>query len=181
MRTLALALFVLLVPVHAPAQCVIAAYADAGGTQSLLDFWIENPGDTISLFVVLFTEDTVGAAAYRMRIPELGSYVFLDEIKVGPSGNGLFIVEPTGINLALTECVFGFGGTPVLAAEYVLMPIPFWDGGHLTIEANTNQGPTPVYVTCTNVVRPCQPGSALTVFPSAGEALTFGRIKSLYH
>lgn len=169
---------------QAGAQCTIAAYADQGGVQSYL--WAPwGLSEPFSMYVVLFAEDTAAAAAYKLVMPYLGTEVFIQGRIAGPSGNGLILDEATGTNVALAECVYGFFGAPILIEEIVLvaLPYPTWWAIPVTLEANTNQGETPVYVNCTNVEKPCDPGPTLyiTVPDLAGEETSFGEIKSLYH
>lgn len=162
----------------------IAAYGDPAGTQSLLEPQLDFVGDTFSMFIVLFTEDNAAAAAYKVNIPGLGASVFLQEALWGPSGNGLVIEEATGTNVALTECVFGFFGAPILIAEYRLAPLPGWPGGEVTLEANISQGDgtSPVYVTCPAVIKNAAPGPGLNITAAVDtDATSFSSIKSLYN
>jgi hypothetical protein len=167
----------------ASAQCTIAAYGDAAGTQSLLSPQLDAQGDTFSMYIVMFAEDTAAAASYKVNIPGLGVDVFIFDRIAGPSGTGLILDEPTGTNVALTECVYGFFGFPILVEEYVLQPIVgVYAGGQVSVEANVSQGLTPVYVTCTDIIKSCDAGPALTVnAPVDNEATSFSSIKSLYN
>jgi hypothetical protein len=160
--------------------CNIAAYADAQGTQSTLD---PVEGQTFSVFVVMFTEDTAAAAAYSMTMPSGPTGPFPQARFSGPSGNGLVIDEPTGTNVALGECVIGFGGLPVLIDEYQFVVIPGFAGGHVTIGPNASQDPNfPVYVTCNDLTKTCESGAALVLGAVIdNEASSFSNIKSLYH
>lgn len=165
------------------AQCTIAAYADAAGTSSLLSQYVAG-GQTFSIYVVMFTEDTAAAAAYRFvpDLPELGQTIFLQDRIFGPSGNGLVIDESTGTNVALTECVYGFSGAPILVTEYeYVVAVDQYPEGIVSLEANTSQGETPVYVTCTNIIKPCDPGPTLSLFaPFPAQTTSFGAVKSLF-
>lgn len=165
------------------AQCTIAAYADAAGTQSQMSPAIDQVGDTVHMYVVLFTEDTAAAASYQIDIPGLGTDVFVASRSFGPSGTGLVIDEATGTNVALTECIYGFFGVPILVTDYSLTPLLSWQGGSVVVSANTSQDPNfPVYVTCTNIIKPCNPGPDLAVSPVIpNEATSFSSIKSLYN
>lgn len=166
----------------ASAQCTIAAYGDAEGTQSNLVPQVDAPGDPFSMYIVLFAEDTAAAAAYKVNIPGLGVDVFLQGRYVGPSGEGLFLDEAAGTNVALGECVYGFFGFPVLLEEYVLQAAPSWAGGEVTVEANLAQGASPVYVNCVDVLKACDAGANLLINPPVdNEATSFSSIKSLYN
>ena len=140
-------------------------------------------GEFISVYVVLFAEDTVAATAYSISFPSLGNTLFLTGRYSGPSGSGLVIDEPDGTNVALAECVVGFGGLPVLVDEYVLFVVAGFNGGLVPVGPNLNQGPTPVYVTCNDLVRPCDIGTTavITSPPLPAEVRSFGAVKSLYH
>lgn len=163
----------------AQTNCNIAAYGDAGGTQSIAQ---PVEGQTFSVFVVMFAEDTAAAAAYSINIPGLGTEVFIQDRNSGPSGNGLVIDEPGGTSVALTECVIGFGGLPVLIDEYVLIALPTYQGGFIGVGANTDQGASPLYVTCNDLTRPCDIGPDLVVEPVIPtDASSFSSIKSLYN
>jgi hypothetical protein len=163
----------------AQTNCNIAAYGDANGTES-----IATPveGQTFSVYVVMFAEDTAAAAAYSIDIPGLGTEVFVQNRISGPSGSGLVIDEPGGTNVALAECVIGFGGLPILVDEYVLIALPTYQGGFISVGANTSAGVTPLYVTCNDLTRPCDVGPDLVVEPVIPtDASSFSSIKSLYN
>jgi hypothetical protein len=159
----------------ASAQCTIAAYGDPAGTQSLL-----SPNEQFfSVYIVLFAEDTANAAAFNYELT--GSGLFLQDRIQGPSGNGLFLDELVGTNVALGECAIGFGGLPILIEEYQYAAIP-GGSGTVQLSANTNQGATPVYVTCNSDIRPCDEGAELIINAviEASDS-SFGSIKSLYN
>jgi hypothetical protein len=181
-----LALSVLVGLGSAAAQdCSIAAYADPEGTRSLMNHDVLDRLGYFSIFIVLFAEDSVAAAAYKFSLDGLGVDVFLALRIVGPTGNGIWLNEDPasiGTNVALTECVFGFGGTAVLVEEYSMMPLPWYTGGSAYLSPNSNQDPdSPVYVTCNHVNKACTVGPLLrlvTVLPT--NQASFGSIKSLY-
>lgn len=162
----------------AGAQCTIAAYGDPAGTESVI-----SPNESFfSLYVVLFAEGTVSAAAYKMTLNGTGFFL---QGRVAAGGTGLLLDEDPasiGTNVALGECVLGFNGFPVLVEEYQYAALE-GASGDVTLSANTNQDPElPVYVTCTFVEKQCNPGAALVineVVPT--EASSFGSIKSLYN
>jgi hypothetical protein len=160
--------------------CNMAAYADPVGGQSTLD---PVEGQTFSIYVVMFTEDTAAAAAYSMSLASSPSGPFPQARFSGPSRNGLVIDEPTGTNVALGECVIGFGGLPVLIDEYQYVVIPGYAGDEVSIGPNTSQDPDfPVYVTCNDITKTCESGAALIIGAVIDtEASSFSNIKSLYH
>ena len=165
----------------APAEeCEIGVFADPEGTQSL---FYPPELENFSVYVVMFVEDTVAAAAYHLMMgPEDPAGPFLVGRSTGPSGRGLHIDEPTGTNSALAECVIGFGARPVVVDEYVFVVVR-GHGGLLNfwIEPNVNQDPDfPIYVTCNDIIRECDVGSDLRI-PLSSEARSFSTIKSLYH
>ena len=167
----------------ASAQCNIAAYADPGGTQSTFN---PTEGETFSIFVVLFVEDTAGAAAYSMTYPQGSSGMFLTGRFTGPSGDGLVIGDPAAGQptiAALGECVIGFDGFPVLIDEYQFVVLPGFLGGPVVLGPNPVEDPDfPVYVTCTDIKKPCDVGADFQVGPVIPtEASSFGSIKSLYN
>jgi len=158
-------------------NCNIAAYGDAGGTESIA---APIEGQFFSIFVVMFAEDTAAAAAYQIDIPGLNTEVFQVARNSGPSGAGLSIDEPEGTSVALAECVIGFGGLPVLVDEYVFQVLPSYQGGVVNVSEHLTQGL--VYVTCNDLTRPCDVGPALIVegiIPT--DASSFSSIKSLYN
>lgn len=156
--------------------CNIAAYSDAEGTQSVLQ---PTEGQEFSVYVVMFTEDTAAAAAYSMSVP-VG--MFEQARFSGPSGDGLVINEPTGTNVALGECVIGFGGLPVLIDEYRFVVFSFFGGGLVEVGPNTSQGNVPVYVDCNDNTKLCESGASLVVNgPIPTDASSFSSIKSLYN
>jgi hypothetical protein len=178
-----LALICLAVPAAAQ-DCTIAAYLDPEGTVSwgFPDLW----SDPIeySVYVVLFTEDTVAAAAYQMTVSGSGSAGPYEMWRSsGPSGNGLSIDEPTGTNVALAECVIGFGSRPVVIDEYRYVAFPSFYQAIYTIGPNASQDPVdPMYVDCNDALKSCSAGSPLWVIMEFDtEATSFGAIKSLYH
>lgn len=157
--------------------CNIAAYGDAGGTQSIAQ---PVEGQLFSIFVVMFAEDTAAAAAYQIDIPGLNTEVFQIARFSGPSGQGLNIDEPEGTSVALNECVIGFGGNPVLVDEYVFQVLPSYAGGVVNVSEHLIQGLS--YVTCNDLVRPCDIGPALVVEGIIdNDASSFSSIKSLYN
>jgi hypothetical protein len=177
---IALIALVCLVSPAVAQDCTIAAYGDAAGTWDLITPF---ESDYVSVYVVLFAEDTVAAAAYSISFPSLGNTLFLTERNSGPSGSGLVIDEPGGTNVALAECVVGFGGLSVLVDEYVFFVFPGFNGGPVPVGPNLDQGPTPVYVTCNDLIRDCEVGpmAIMTSPPLPAEARSFGAIKALYY
>ena len=180
MRTLILVLLVMLMWTSAAQaqDCTIAAYADPEGTRACV--WAPE-SQIFSVYVVMFVENTVAAAAYSMTYPIGPSGMFLQARFSGPSGNGLVIDESTGTNVALAECVIGFGGGPVLVDEYQFVVFPGFAGGVIDVGPNTSQHPDlPVYVTCSDATHECTPGRSLWLCDVPTEARSFGTIKSLF-
>jgi hypothetical protein len=101
----------------------------------------------------------------------------------GPGGDGLVIDEPGGTNVALAECVIGFGGLPVLIDEYVFLALPTFVGGPVPVGPNIDQGPVPLYVTCNDLIRDCDvgPTAVITSPPFPNDARSFGAVKSLFY
>ncbi|RKZ13208.1 hypothetical protein DRQ53_11550 [bacterium] len=170
----------------ASAQCTIAAYGDAAGTQSYIQPELDpNAGEnTFSFFIVMFAEDTANAAAYKMTLT--GTDMFLQTRIAGPSGAGLTLDEnpaSIGTNVALGECVLGFSGTPILIEEYVYAALEGGGNGTVELSQNTNQNlDFPEYVTCTSVQKDCAVGPTLVIdFVIPTDATSFGSIKSLYN
>jgi hypothetical protein len=159
-------------------ECTVSVYGDRGGTESLLV--LEQPRQ-FSIFVVMRAESTVAAAAYDLHLDSTrGLYPQRDIF--GPNGDGLSIWTPAGTSVAFTECVSGFGGTPIVIAEYVWVATEDFYGTRIYLTANIEQGDTPVYVTCTSVLHPCDIGPTLEVGAGqvSGSSTSFGRVKSLF-
>ena len=135
-----------------------------------------------SVYVVIFAENTVSAAAYDLSFNQDANGPFEQARFSGPSGDGLTIDEPGGTSVSLTECVIGFTGNPVLVDEYQYVAIPGWGGATFTIGPHTGQDPDlPQYVTCNFVQHDCAVGPDLYVIVEFdNEARSFGAIKSLY-
>jgi len=162
-------------------DCTIGNYADPEGT--ITDEIYPIDGQLFSVYVIIFAEDTVAAAAYSLNYPMESCGPYLQIRWPGPSGNGLVIDEPVGTNVALAECVIGFGGRPVLVDEYQFVAFNGWlcPVGPFTIEPNINQNPDfPIYVTCNDIIRECEIGPAVTG-PVSTDARSFSAVKSLYH
>jgi hypothetical protein len=162
-------------------ECTIAAYGDPAGTWSGVQ---PTEGGFFSFFVVLFSEDTVAAAAYKMTVSGENIDVFLQGRIAGPSGGGLVLDEnppAVGTNVALGECAIGFGGLPVLIEEYIYFAPGTGYLGTVSFGPNTNQNPDfPEYVTCTDVQKDCSVGPTLYVGFTPIWPTSFSAIKSLY-
>ena len=186
-------ILMLFVPVSGFTQdCMIAAYGDPGGTQSIMeheDFELIRQGDFIafSVYIVLFAEDTVAAAAYKFHFSSMNLEVFMQYRVPGPDGQGLILDEAPrviGTNVALVECVIGFGGVPILIERYDFVAYSNWWGDDVELEPNTNQDPDfPQYVTCNDVRKDCAVGPVLIfdLLPLPIEEKSFSSIKSLFH
>ena len=175
--------FAMTATVASAQTCTVAAYGDPAGTTSLVQ---PTEGQSFSFFVVLFTEDTAAAAAYKMTVTGDGVNVFIQARIAGPSGGGLVLDEnpaSIGTNVALGECAIGFGGLPVLIEEYIYFAPGTGYTGTVEFAANTNQNTNfPEYVTCTDVQKDCTVGPPLIIQePVPTDAASFGQIKSLYN
>ena len=175
--------FAMTATVASAQMCTVAAYGDPEGTTSLVQ---PIEGQFFSFFVVMFTEDTLAAAAYKMTVSGENIDVFKQGRIAGPNGLGLFLDEnppAVGTNVALGECAIGFGGLPVLIEEYIYFAPSTGYTGTVTFGPNTNQNPDfPEYVTCTDVQKDCTVGPTLIIqTPIPTDATSFGQIKSLYN
>ena len=163
-------------------DCTIAVYGDPAGD---LPTTCADRGQVLTIYVLIHAEDTVAAAAYSLVI-DARTTLFLQGRTSGPSGNGLVIDEPGGTNVALGECVIGFGGNQVLVDEYRFFMVDPNAATAFWVEPNIDQDPdNPLYVTCTDVIKPCAPGPVFSTdwdcwgLPS--DARSFGAVKSLFH
>jgi hypothetical protein len=177
--------------------CSIAIYADPAGNSSTLDLDVDVSGLPFTVYIVMFAEDTVNAAAYKLVLDGyddgtpfpynvVGDLAHPDGPRTaGPNGTGLFIDEAGGLgtNVALGECVFGYGGVPVLVATYNMFANPLWAGGSARLEANPVAFPgLPSYGTCSSELKGCAQGPDLVVRNVVDNDVTsFGSIKSLYN
>ena len=169
-------LFCLSIPAAAQ-DCTIGAYSNPAG---LVYDSFPTPLELTSLWVLLFAEDTAGAAAYSIEIP---SNIFVQGRILGPSGDGLVIDEPTGTNVALGECAIGFGGLPVIVEEYQFIVFPGFCCALITLGPNTSQDPEfPQYVTCSDVKKDCAVGPSLYIGHAdpVGDR-SFGAVKALFN
>jgi len=168
-------------------DCTIAAYLDPAGTQSIGTFLPTPEDPLISIYIVMFVENSANAVAYKANFEFYNQSWFLQARWQGSSGQGLFIDEdPTwaGTNVALGECVLGFGGAPVLVEEYLFAVVgDELSEASVTLSANTNQHPaSPVYVTCNSTKQSCEVGPRLLIVnPIPTRSASFGKIKSLYN
>lgn len=159
------------------ARCEIAVYGDPAGLSNYVD---PGFGVPFSVYVLMFTEDTVATASYAMEIEGLGTDIFVLDRIAGPGGSGEIADEETGTNVTLGECASGYERSPVLIEEYVLFAFDHWCGT-VGVAANLSQGTTPVYVNCTGDVVPCAVGIPLAYcrgLPVTSSSL--GAIKSMY-
>jgi hypothetical protein len=184
-------ILMLFVPVSGFTQdCMIAAYGDPGGTRSIMGYydfeWDQGYWTSFSVYVVLFAEDTVAAAAYKFYFSSMNVEVFMQNRVPGADGQGLILDEQPatiGTNVALVECVIGFGGVPVLIERYDFVAAPGWWRDVVELQPNTNQDPDfPQYVTCNDVRKDCAVGPVLILDPgNPSDAKSFSSIKSLFH
>ena len=177
--TAVLAITLLVTAGSAMAQCVIGVYADAAGTQPIIEPILFAEFD---VHVVLLNEASVEGASYQfvtpphtLTDPNLASY--------GPDGNGLNIQTPGGSNVGFAECAIGFGGNAVLVATYKTRVIDVAAvGGFYEVVANVDENPSfPVHATCNGFILECENTQPLEITGViATEAASFGAVKSLY-
>ena len=172
-----LVLLLSLVLPAAAQDCTIGTYSNPAG---LLYDSFPTPLELTSFWVLIFAEDTAAAAAYSIEIP---SNILVQGHVWGPSGDGLVIEEPTGTNVALAECALGFGGLPVVVAEYQYIVLPGFCCAFITLGPNTSQDPEfPQYVTCTDVKKDCAVGPSLYIgHADPVEETSFSAVKALFN
>lgn len=159
-----------------PVQGTLGVYADALGTQTTFQ---PTQLDSFHVYVVLFTEDVVNAVGYMITFPP--GYVLV-RASYGPDGNGLNIDVDGGSNVGLGTCAVGFGGLPIVAAQYTLIypgpdPSPPVD---ITVQPLPREGSL-LYSTCQSVLKAPDLGPSLHLeAPIATEAQSWGAVKSLY-
>jgi hypothetical protein len=178
-----MALYILAGPALAQ-DCMIAPYWDPEGTISHgFPSYTSTGMLYFSVYVVIFAEDTVAAAAYRLIEPSSPAGPFLQTRFAGPTGAGLWIDEPEGTSVALTECVIGFGEYAVLVDRYDYVALDYWGGGFFSVEPHVGQDPDfPQYVDCNDTQKDCSVGPDLYVLVEFDtDARSFSAIKSLYH
>lgn len=164
----------------AGAQCTLGVYADANGSGSVLE---PTAGEPFHVYVVLFTENVISAVSYGLDIPGQGTDVFVQSKVFGPTGDGFSITTSNGENVALGECAVGFGGAPILVADYTLIMSPTASAQELNVVANPDEDPNfPVINDCNSVLSTCEGSVSLQLTePVATDATSFGAVKSLYN
>jgi hypothetical protein len=168
--------------------CVVGAYADVGGTESVLTP-IKN--SVFSVYIVLFTEDFANAVAYSLTVPGsfgAGSDVFPQgDFPNGPFADILRTGDTVENRMGFGGCINGFGGTPILAARHDFIifdeaaPPRVLEIGPDTREAPSSPNPfRPIYSTCQGVLKACGPRDLVmeTVIPVDSES--WGGVKSLF-
>lgn len=164
----------------AGAQCSLGVYADANGSVNALEPVATQPFD---VYVVLFAENVVSAVSYALDVPGLGVDVFVQSKVFGPTGDGFSITTANGENVALGECAVGFGGAPILVAQYTMVTSETAPSKVLSVVANPDEDPNfPVINDCNSVLSLCEGSVDLQVLePVATDATSFGAVKSLYN
>jgi hypothetical protein len=186
----ALALSIALVAASALAQpCMVGLYADEGGTKGTMVPGLDplNPLIPVQkhMYVVAFVEDVMNAMSFNMTNPDPAHALEISAL-YGPTGGGINIMTPGGWNVGLGECAVGFGGLPILVADFTYLFTPDFTGGEFCLLPNTDQDPMtdpllPQYSTCQGVLKSCDNGPCLLVEPPiATDSVSFGAIKALY-
>lgn len=160
--------------------CSLGVYADAEGT---VNVYQPRTGDAFDVYVVLFVENAVNAVSYDLAVPGLNNEIFIQSTAFGPQGGGFSITTSNGENVGLGECAIGFGGLPIVVADYtMLMPVAAPERT-LSILPNPDESTEfPVINDCANQLSPCGIGPSLIVeTPVATQATSFGAVKSLYN
>lgn len=164
----------------AMAQCVIGVYADAAGTQSAIE---PTQFQEYSVFVVLRNEASVEGASFLFESPANASVQPVYNGLWGPDGLGLNIVSPGGNNIGFSTCAIGFGGNPVLVAEYKSRVFDAGAVGALyRVLPNIDENPLyPVHATCNGFILECENTQDLEITGViATESKSMGAVKSLY-
>ena len=160
--------------------CVMGVYADGEGTQSV---YVPTQGQEFDIYVVMFAESIVNAAAFQLYIPDLNNQVFLTSETYGPGGGGINIPNSGGYNIGLGECAVGFSGFPIVISRHTLL-MPFETIGPRSIIAGPNvlaDVDSPLFSDCQGQLYPCNTNSTLLLeSPIATEAVSFGAVKSLF-
>jgi hypothetical protein len=190
-RTMAVALALSLVLVAASvyAQCVVGVYADADGTKGTMVPGLDpnNPIQPVEkhMYVVAYAEDVMNAMSFNLTNPDPANAFEIGAL-FGPNGVGINVATPGGFNVGLGECAVGFGGLPILIADFTYLFTPDFIGGEFCLLPNTDQDPVtdpslPQYSDCQGVLKSCDNGPCLLVEPPiASDSQSFGAIKALY-
>jgi hypothetical protein len=163
----------------AMAQCVIGIYADAAGTQSTIDPILF---EEFNVYVVIHNEASVEGASYGLTSPPGVQVINHGSGVYGPNGNGFNLVSPGGENVGFQNCAIGFGGLPVLVAQYTSIVFDISAvGGRFQMIANLDEGTLPVHATCNGFLINCGNLMDLGInMVIANESKSFGAVKSLY-
>ena len=184
--TIALAL----VATSASAQlpCIIGAYADEDGTESV-GIATRDFGSIVASFdvyYVLFTEDFVNAAAWGREVTGFGNSPL---IRADYEAFGTFVEDrPEGYRLGIGSCVIGFGGVPIvlLRETWNILDDYTPSGGSGTVQVieNVNEPEPnnihPVYNTCNDVILPCEAGQLLITRVVPNDSESWGSVKALF-
>jgi len=161
-------------------QCVIGVYADAAGTQSIIEPIL---GKNFNIYVVLRNESSVEGASYSLSTPAFTGSIAAGSGAYGPNGAGLSIVSPGGENIGFSICAIGFGGNAVLVAQYETFVFSTEAiGGLYEVHPNIDEDSQyPVHATCNGFIVQCENSQALEITDViATESTSFGAVKSLY-
>lgn len=156
-------------------QCLIGAYTDAAGTQAVFQ---PTENQIFDVYVVIHVESTVAGVAMTMSWP---GHVFPSNTGYGPSGLGLNVNGPGGMNIGLGECAIGFNANPIVVATYSVFPLP-GPAADVVIGPNTDEDPAfPVFADCADNLIVCDGVQNLHLDAVIGvEDQSFGAVKSLY-
>lgn len=178
--TAVLAITLMVTAGSAMAQCVIGVYGDAAGTITGIEpFQFQE----FSVYVVLRNEASVSGASYLFESPANSSVQPVFNGVWGPDGQGLNIMSPGGSNIGFAECAIGFGGNPVLVAEYKSIAFDLGAvGARYRLLPNVDENPLyPVHATCNGFILECPNTQDLEIVNViATESKSFGAVKSLY-
>lgn len=188
LMTLAFALALGIGTASAQEPCLLGVYADEagamGGDMNVVRD-LGNPIVVFDVYYVLFVEDFVNAVAWNREITGFpGSGVFSTSVDVVDSGYGTFVdIQPEGFRMGIGTCKIGFGGVPITVMRETLTWLSDFNdgGGTIAVTANSLEGPTPVYNTCTNDILPCQGGQILVNGVIANDSQSWGQVKALYN
>lgn len=185
----AIALSVALAASPVAAQCTLAVYGDAAGTQSLVQTRV---GETFDVYVVMFVEGLANGVGYTLVATDFQDFVPLSST-YGPDGAGLNIPNDNGditfggSNVGLGLCAVGFNGFPIEVAKYTFLALTSTqDTAALSLVGNaTSSGldpAFPVFSDCQGVISSCDIGPELIVERPVSDAdQSFGAVKSLFN
>lgn len=177
-KHLIVALLTLLVGTAAMAQVpgTICVYWDAEGTiQDASEVEVGNaPLPFYEGYVIIFVEEVVSGAAYAMDVVGNDAIVvnqsFPPGLQIGDALTG-------GVEIGLTDPMYGFLGTPVVISEITVANVVYPNPAHVEIVVRAPDGMTnPIYANGAAELAPLETCQAAV----ANEDLTFSNVKSLF-